>query len=220
MNATSLDDTKPRYDSYFSEFHYYIAGLLVSAKEELKKFSSFDKGQRFCSYGYAHGAYDILSLYYVLHRIYNIDYEDVSLPLKSLENLDTELCFIPPNYSILQLKNKKRDIKKTDNKYKLFLKEFVAEIARIVIEKEKFILMNYIEDINYEYESSYLHQYGMLVEAMITRCDEIPKEGEEDMRYKYVYQSDLGLDQRIPYIVIESQMKSRGILMNVNEKEN
>ncbi len=213
LNVNSKDDMKPCYRWYFFEFHPYIRGIFENVKyEEIVQLANeVDKVKRAYGWGYIHAGYDILTLYYVLCKIYDIDYEEPSFSFKELENLDIELRFMPPNYSILSLANKKRPIREKDDKYEFFLKEFVAEISRIAIEKESFMLSHYIEDINYEYEGSYLHQYGMLVEAMITRCDEIPKEGKEDIRYKYVYASDLGLDKGIPYIVTQDQMKSKKI---------
>ncbi|MDZ5762225.1 hypothetical protein Cyrtocomes_00599 [Candidatus Cyrtobacter comes] len=204
---------KPCYRWYFFEFHPYIRGIFENAqgRRAIHIANEVDKVKRAYEWGYLHAGYDILTLYYVLCKIHNIDYEEPLFSFKELENLDIELCFMPPNYSILSLVNKNRAMRENDDKYELFLKEFVIEISRIAIEKESFMLSRYIEDINYEYEGSYLHQYGMLVEAMVTRCDEIPKEGEEDIRYKYVYASDLGLDKGIPYIVTQDQMKNKKI---------
>ncbi|MDZ5762226.1 hypothetical protein Cyrtocomes_00600 [Candidatus Cyrtobacter comes] len=207
-NINQQDDEIKRYDWYFTDLYPAIRGIFESITKELRFISNRkNKNDRYQSWGYIHGGYDILTIYYALCKVYEMDYEEKAFSFDHLENLDIEICFMPINYYIMSIFGRKVDIKPDDDRYKLFLRCFISELIDLAIQKEQFILSHYIEDINRNYESAYLQQFGLLFESMRTRCEEIPKEG--DNRYKYIYEKDLGLDRYTPYIVTANQMKSR-----------
>ncbi|MHC0448919.1 MAG: hypothetical protein ACRY3E_02350 [Candidatus Lariskella arthropodorum] len=200
-----------RYDSYFDLFYSSLYRKWDGARENLQILrDAKDIENSYGYYGSLHAQYDILTLYRVLYYVYQLDYSDGGLPITSLDKLEEELMFFPPNYSILLLKNKKREINEKSDKYELFLKEFVSEIAKRALEKQAFVLSQYIEDINYEYESSYFLEYTLLAESIRARCDELPEEGEEEIKTHCIYTSDFEDLDKIPVLTFgKCNIKSR-----------